>query len=92
MMVPLHPHQPYLTPFVQTVHISYGGKTVTAEMVDSCPGCGGNDLGKYRIVEYTSCIGLMGFLLTDMSEATFKSLAPLSVGVIQIEWYFASKK
>lgn len=56
----------------QTVHISYGGKTVTAEMVDSCPGCGGNDL--------------------DMSEATFKSLAPLSVGVIQIEWYFASKK
>jgi hypothetical protein len=74
------------------VHISYGGNSVEAEMVDSCPGCGGNDLGKYRIVEYTSCVGLMEFLLTDMSEATFKSLASLSVGEIEIEWYFISKK
>lgn len=73
------------------VHISYQGKTVVAEMVDSCPGCGGNDLGEYRIVEYTSCIGLMEFLLTDMSQATFNSLAPLSVGVIQIEWNFMKK-
>lgn len=70
------------------VHISYQGKTVEAEMVDSCPGCGGNDLGKYRIFEYISCIELMGFLLADMSPATFESLAPLSVGVIEIEWEF----
>ncbi|KAI9443493.1 expansin family protein [Lactarius indigo] len=28
----------------QMVQISYGGKSVTAKMVDSCPGCGGNDL------------------------------------------------
>ncbi|KAN0127316.1 expansin family protein [Lactarius tabidus] len=56
----------------QMVHISYGGNSIEAEMVDSCPGCGGNDL--------------------DMSEATFKSLASLSVGVIEIEWYFISKK
>jgi hypothetical protein len=52
----------------QMVHISYGGISVTAQMVDSCPGCGPNDL--------------------DMSEATFQSLAPLSVGVIEIEWNF----
>lgn len=73
------------------VEISYQGKTVEAEMVDSCPGCGGNDLGKYRVFEYTSCIGLMGFLLTDMSEATFQHFAPLSVGVIEIEWNFIKK-
>jgi len=52
----------------QSVYITYGSKSVTAEMVDSCPGCGGNDL--------------------DMSEATFKSLAPLSDGVIEVEWQF----
>ncbi|KAI9465048.1 expansin family protein [Lactarius psammicola] len=28
----------------QKVQISYKGKSVTAEMVDSCPSCGGNDL------------------------------------------------
>jgi len=55
----------------QMVQISYKGKTVEAEMVDSCPGCGGNDL--------------------DMSQATFEHFAPLSVGVIEIEWNFIQK-
>ncbi|KAF8262552.1 RlpA-like double-psi beta-barrel-protein domain-containing protein-containing protein, partial [Lactarius quietus] len=55
----------------QMVEISYGGKTVKAEMVDNCPSCSDNDL--------------------DMSQATFKSLAPLSVGVIEISWQFVKK-
>jgi len=50
------------------VHITYKGKSTTAKMVDSCPGCGTDGL--------------------DMSPATFKKLAPLSVGVLQIEWHF----
>jgi hypothetical protein len=38
-------------PSVQMVHISYQGKTVEAKMVDSCPGCGPNDLGGCHIVD-----------------------------------------
>jgi hypothetical protein len=33
----------------------------------------------------------MGLFLTDMSQATFESLAPLDVGEIEISWQFESK-
>jgi len=49
------------------VQINAGGKSVTAQIVDSCPGCGPNDL--------------------DMSPATFEHLAPLSRGVVGIQWH-----
>jgi hypothetical protein len=69
------------------VEINYQGKTVEAQMVDSCPGCGANDLGRFSC-QRISCPGLMGCSPEDMSPATFEKLAPLSEGVIQIEWHF----
>jgi len=50
----------------KSVQVTYGGKTVTAKVVDSCPSCGPGDL--------------------DMSPATFKALAPLSIGAVSVSW------
>ncbi|KAF8952808.1 hypothetical protein CPC16_009592 [Podila verticillata] len=54
----------------RTVRVSYGGKSVTARVTDTCPS------------QYCSSGSL------DLSQAVFKQLAPLSVGVIDIEWAF----
>ncbi|KAH9988526.1 RlpA-like double-psi beta-barrel-protein domain-containing protein-containing protein [Russula vinacea] len=53
---------------LKQVQISYGGQSVNAIIVDSCPTCGQDDL--------------------DMSPATFKKLAPLSQGDIEINWEY----
>ncbi|KAF9540234.1 hypothetical protein EC957_004479 [Mortierella hygrophila] len=54
----------------KSVKISFGGKTVTAKVVDTCPS------------QFCSSGAL------DLSQAAFKQLAPLSVGVININWEF----
>ncbi|KAF9323418.1 hypothetical protein BGZ91_003594 [Linnemannia elongata] len=55
----------------KSVKISFGGKTVTAKVVDTCPS------------QFCSSGAL------DLSQAAFKKLAPLDVGVINIKWEFA---
>ncbi|KAG0250605.1 hypothetical protein BGZ95_007146 [Linnemannia exigua] len=55
----------------KSVKISYGGKTATAKVVDTCPS------------QYCTSGSL------DLSQAVFKKLAPLDVGVIDIKWSFA---
>ncbi|KAF9134165.1 hypothetical protein BGW39_007903 [Mortierella sp. 14UC] len=55
----------------KSVKISYGGKTATAKVVDTCPS------------QFCSSGSL------DLSQAVFKKLAPLDVGVIDIKWEFA---
>ncbi|KAK3833990.1 MAG: RlpA-like double-psi beta-barrel-protein domain-containing protein-containing protein, partial [Linnemannia gamsii] len=55
----------------KSVKVSYGGKTVTAKVVDTCPS------------QYCTSGAL------DLSQAVFKKLAPLDVGVINIKWSFA---
>jgi hypothetical protein len=70
------------------VEINYKGKTVEAEMVDSCPGCGVNDLGRFSIVDALVVLGSWYAPREDMSPATFEKLAPLDVGVIEIDWHF----
>ncbi|KAK3831389.1 MAG: RlpA-like double-psi beta-barrel-protein domain-containing protein-containing protein [Linnemannia elongata] len=55
----------------KSVKISYGGKTATAKVVDTCPS------------QFCSKGAL------DLSQAVFKKLAPLDVGVINIKWEFA---
>ncbi|KAG0283393.1 hypothetical protein BGZ96_012234 [Linnemannia gamsii] len=55
----------------KSVKISYGGKTTTAKVVDTCPS------------QFCSSGSL------DLSQAAFKELAPLDVGVINIKWEFA---
>ncbi|KAF9144081.1 hypothetical protein BGX30_013878 [Mortierella sp. GBA39] len=54
----------------KSVKISFGGKTVTAKVVDTCPS------------QFCSKGAL------DLSQAAFKQLAPLDVGVIKINWQF----
>lgn len=54
----------------KSVQVSFGGKSVTAKVVDTCPS------------QFCSSGAL------DLSQAVFKQLAPLSVGVIDINWQF----
>ena len=78
-------YYPTLTPFSQTVQITSNGKTADAQIVDTCPGCGPNDLGECDTID-----GLAGWIYrlfpADMSPALFQHFASLDVGVISIDW------
>ena len=92
MVVPLHPHQPYLTPWCRWSISVTKAKQSRLRWWTAALAVVAMTLVNIAFIEYTGCIGLMGFLLVDMSPATFESLAELSVGVIEIEWYFITKK
>ena len=79
-----------LNAILQYVRIKHGThKSVTAKIVDSCPSCKRDHLGEYRNMgKSASFLSLIGFSLVDLSPATFKRLAPLSKGSIEIEWEY----
>lgn len=68
-----------------TVKNTKNGKTARGYVEDLCPDCGYKSLGELPRCEDVDPCMLMGALL-DLSPSVFKQMAPLSQGVINIDW------
>ena len=60
-------------------------KTCYATVVDSCPGCGSNDLGMLKTIISNPDPFSQGFY-ADVSPGVFKAIAKLDDGVAPISW------
>ncbi len=65
------------------------GKTATATVRDSCPGCGSNDIGTdHLLVHPCSIVSDLSISCADMSPSLFQELGDLDTGVLNVSWDF----